>query len=160
LFGVIGKNNNRQIKKGGNIMRNQKSLLALVLVIVLITTGCSNGSEKKEQKTMVQVRVGDKDKFDNLRKVTDSKLVSKTFEILDKTHWKNAEVSMTHPAIYKFRFENINNKIKSDVVIYSLWISPHKDKIELVMEGKGKYVQLDKSKSAELFKIITGEKLG
>ena len=137
----------------------RKLLFALILVLMFITTGCSSGMENEEQTIIVQKLVGDKDEYNHFREVTDIEQVGKVTNILDKTNWTNAEVSMVHPADYKFHFEYIDKKIQSDSVIYALWISPNKDKIELVMQGAGKYVQLNKSKSAELFEIVTGEKL-
>ena len=137
----------------------RKLLFALILVFMFITTGCSSGMENEEQTIIVQKLVGDKDEYNDFREVTDIEQVGKVTNILDKTNWTNAEVSMVHPADYKFHFEYIDKKIQSDSVIYALWISPNKDKIELVMQGAGKYVQLNKSKSAELFEIVTGEKL-
>lgn len=76
-----------------------------------------------------------------------------------KFKWKNAAVSMVYHADYRFHFEDTSKKQKSNGASYSLWISPNKDKIELVIDGKVKYVQLNKEKSQKLFKIITGKSL-
>lgn len=133
--------------------------LLFALILVFITTGCSSGMEDEEQTIIVQKLVEDKVEYNHFREVTDIDLVAKVTNILEKTNWANTEVRMLHPADYIFHFEYIDEKIQSNSVIYALWISPNKDKIELVMQGEGKYVQLTKRKSAELFEIITGEKL-
>lgn len=70
--------------------------------------------------------------------------------ILKKTTWKNAEVSMISDSHYSFYF------VENNTEVYELWISPLKDKFELVMQG---YAQLTKETSAQLFEIITDKKL-
>lgn len=113
----------------------------------------------KEKTITVEKRVGNEDKHGYFREITDVKQISKAINVLEKANWENAEVNMAYPPHYKFRFEHMEKETELDSVVYALWISPKKDKIELVMQGKGKYIQLNKSKSAELFEIITGEKL-
>lgn len=44
-------------------------------------------------------------------------------------------------------------------MLYELWISPDKDKVELIIDAGNMYVQLDRNKSAELFESLTGKKL-
>jgi hypothetical protein len=48
---------------------------------------------------------------------------------------------------------------KDDNPFYFLWISPNKDKVELIVEGKSMYVQLNQKKSKQLFETLTGKKL-
>ena len=145
-------------------MKVQKLLFAILLT-VLFVTGCSNRVnvvnevENQAHEVIVQKRVGDKNEYPHFRGVSDAKLVSKAITILDEANWENAKVEMENPPHYKFNFNYANNEIKSNRVIYALWISPNKDKIELVMQGESKYVQLTKEKSAELFEIITGSQL-
>lgn len=62
---------------------------------------------------------------------------------------------MANPVHAKFRLEK-SKQAESEEITYYLWISPSNDQIELVIEGESKYAQLSKSKSAELFKTITG----
>ena len=66
---------------------------------------------------------------------------------------------MARPADYRFGFRFKNPDIEAKAVLYELWISPNKDKVELVIDAESKYAQLDKNKSALLFEILTGEKL-
>ena len=80
-------------------------------------------------------------------------------DILDDIDWENAKVNMARPADYRFIFQFINPEIKAKAVLYELWVSPNKDKVELVINAESKYVQLDTAKSAELFEILTGGKL-
>jgi ribosomal protein L19 len=142
-------------------MGNPKFLLALI--IVFLVTGCSNGIENEEQKIVVQNLVGYYEskplegKVD-LYEVTEDKKVLKVKEILDETDWENAKVNMVRPPDYKFHFEYINKDIESNTVQHSVWISPNKDKLEIV-RGNDEYAQLTKENSAILFEIITGDNL-
>jgi hypothetical protein len=43
-------------------------------------------------------------------------------------------------------------------VLYQIWISPNKDKVE-VMAGDNRYAQLEGKNAATLLWIVTGEKL-
>lgn len=40
-----------------------------------------------------------------------------------------------------------------------MWISPRKDKIELVREPEGNYINLNEKTSKLLFKLLTGDNL-
>ena len=140
-------------------MKIQNLLFALVLAFVFVAASCSSDTENEEKTIVVEKRVENEEKYRYLREVTDIKQVSKAINILEKANWTNAEVSMAYPSHYKFRFDYVKKKTQSDSVVYALWVSPNKDKIELVMQGEGKYIQLNKGKSAELFEIVTVEKL-
>jgi hypothetical protein len=119
----------------------------------------SNEVKNEGNKILVQNRVGQDDKYEQLREITDKASVEKVKDILDNINWENAEVSMTHPPEYKFYFASNNEQLQSIKLIYELWISPNKDQVELVIDSESKYVQLGKDNSAELFDILTGEKL-
>ena len=75
---------------------------------------------------------------------------------------ENAKVDklLLYPADYRFVFQYKNPNIEAKAVLYELWISPNKDKVELVIDAdERKYVRLDNNKSAELFEILTDGKL-
>ena len=78
-------------------------------------------------------------------------------EIFQDANWIYAKAEMAYPPDYKFAFQYKNPNIDDKALVYQLWITPYKDKIELI--GAIQYVKLDKSISAELFEIITGEKI-
>ena len=66
---------------------------------------------------------------------------------------------MACPPNHKFRFKEINDESGVKSPVYAIWISPNKDKGELVIQDGSKYVQLNKEKSAKLFHFITDKKL-
>jgi hypothetical protein len=156
--------NNRQIDKGGICLKLKKIFLGLITIFLILVTGCSNGIEiangKENEKELIKVqkRVGNENKLEDLRRITDNKKVQKVKEILDETDWENAKVSMSHPPDYKFVFQFKNPNIKAKAVLHRVWISPNGDKLEIV-QGENQYAQLSKEQSAIMFEIITGDKL-
>lgn len=137
-----------------------KYLIVFIGVFSFFIVGCSNESSNELQnegnKILVEKRVGEENKYEHYKEIIEDSTVQKAKDILNSISWENAEVSMAYPPHYKFRF--VDDKEQSGL-IYHLWISPNKDKVELVIQGKGKYVQLSKSKSTKLFEAITGVKL-
>lgn len=140
-------------------MRFQKLLFVLITVMLFLVTGCSGEIENEEQTIIVEKRIGDENMYGSFKEVTDNEQILSVKEILDNVYWENAKVNMSHPPDYKFHFQYINKDIESNPVQHSVWISPSKDKLELVIEEQSNYAQLTKEDSATLFKIITGEKL-
>ncbi|MFB5284654.1 hypothetical protein [Peribacillus sp. Hz7] len=140
-------------------LKNLKYLIALIGIISIFIAGCSNVIKNEEQNIEVQKRIGDENKYENFKEITNNEQVQKVKEILDDIDWKNAKVDMARPADYRFFFQFKNPEIEAKAALYELWISPNKDKVELVIDAESKYIQLDKKNSVELFEILTGEKL-
>lgn len=122
-------------------------------------TGCSMGEiQSKGDQVIIQQSVDESNKYTLLREITDPTQVQAIRNITASIPSNNTIADMVRPPDYKFFFEN--NKSSSDKsVIYNLWISPHQDQVEIIIESKPTYVQLTKKKSAKLFELITGEKL-
>ncbi|MEK4628788.1 hypothetical protein MKZ17_11330 [Solibacillus sp. FSL R7-0682] len=140
-------------------MKNFKYLTVFIGIISIFLVGCSNEIETEEQYITIQKRVGDENKYEDFKEITDNEQVQKVKDILNDIDWENAKVNMAYPADYRFIFQFKNPKIEAKAVLYELWVSPNKDKVELVIDAGNKYVQLNTSKSAELFEILTGGKL-
>jgi hypothetical protein len=137
----------------------RRLFLGLMTIFLIIITGCSNGIEKEEQIIKVQKRAGDENNFEDFKEITKNKQVLKVKGILNKTKWENAKLSMSRPPDYQFVFLFKNpDIIQEKVVLHSVWISPNKDKLEII-QGDNQYAQLTKENSANLFEIITGGKL-
>lgn len=136
-------------------MKKFKFLIVFMCIISIYVVGCSNDTKDWEQSIKVQKRIGDKYYYEDFKEITDNKLVNKAKEIIIDVDWENAKVQMVRPPDYRFSFPNP----EAEVVLYEFWVSPKKDKLELGIYSQNKYAQLDKNKSAELFEILTGEKL-
>lgn len=140
-------------------MKFTKYFLLLFALILLVMTGCSIGIENEKQNIKVQKCIGNKNNYEDFNEITNNGQVRKVKKILDKADWENVKVDMTRPADYRFIFQFKNPKIEAKAVLYKLWISPNKDKVEVVRGGR-EYVQLSNEDSSSLFEILIGEKLG
>ena len=138
-------------------MKTNKIVIVFISIFLVLTVGCANWIKNEGDKIIVEKRVGEADKYEYYNEIKDNKEVQKAKDIVTSISWKNAKVSMAHPPDYKFHFEDTNTKASG--VLYELWISPDKGRIELVIDSDSKYVRLNKEVSAELFKIITGKDL-
>lgn len=136
-------------------MKKFKFLVMLIAIFSIFMVGCANNIKTDEKSIEVKKRVSDKDNYENFKVITDSKKVEKVKGIISNSEWEKAKVDMVRPADYQFYFPNPNAK----AVLYELWISPNKKQVEMIIDAESQYVHLDKKNSAELFQILTGEKL-
>ena len=137
-------------------MRIRKLTVVFIAICIFIVTGCSNILGNEEQRIEVQKRVGD-DEYKDLKIVTDNNQVLQVKKILNEIHFENKKVEMSRSADYHFVFQFKNPKIEAKAVLCQIWISPNKDKVE-VMAGDNRYAQLEGENAATLFWIVTGEK--
>ncbi|MCA1060459.1 hypothetical protein LCL96_16090 [Rossellomorea aquimaris] len=140
-------------------MLRRRFVAVLCILAVFIVTACSKPVDSEQQNIVVEKQVGDENKYEEFKKVTDTNQVEEVREILSNTHWKEAQVDFIRPADYRFIYEYQNPEIDAKAVLHSVWVSPKKDELE-VMQGDHEYAQLPKKESARLFKILTGERLG
>ncbi|MBJ8055686.1 hypothetical protein JDS87_28170 [Bacillus cereus] len=138
-------------------MRIRKLTLVFVAICIFIVTGCSNILGNEDQRIEVQKRVGD-DEYEDFKIVTDNNQVLQVKKILNEIHFENKKVEMSRSADYHFVFQFKNPKIEAKAVLYQIWISPNKDKVE-VIAGDNRYAQLEGKNAVTLFLIVTGEKL-
>ncbi len=137
-------------------MKDRNVSVVFITIVIFIVTGCSNIIGNEDQTIKVQKRVNDT--YEDLKVVTDNKQVRQVKKILNDAHFENKKVEMSRPADYHFIFQFKNPKIEAKAVLYQIWISPNKDKIEIIA-GNSQYVQLEGENAATLFQIVTGEKL-
>lgn len=114
-------------------------------------------NRSEEQKIEVQKRTGE-NKYEDYKEITDREQIQKLKKILEKANWENAKVNMVRRADYRFLFQYKNPEIEAKAVLYELWVSPNKDKVEVV-KGDNEYVLLSEEDSIVLFEILTGENL-
>ncbi|EOD00705.1 hypothetical protein L21TH_1306 [Caldisalinibacter kiritimatiensis] len=140
-------------------MKTRKVFIVLFIILLIETSGCSNEDIIRADRIVVEKRITETNVYKPINEIDDKSEIQNVKDILDIINWENVMVQMVRFPDYKFYFENFNEESQSDRLTYHLWISPNKDKIELVIESKSKYIQLNKEKSIELFKIIVGKKL-
>ncbi|MGE7923840.1 hypothetical protein ACQKND_11670 [Viridibacillus arvi] len=139
-------------------MKFTKTLLVSLAMLLFVITGCSNGKVDLGEKIKVDKRIGNENEYEEFKEITDIKQVQKVKDILDEIDWENAKVDMERPGDYRFWFQFKSPKIEAKAVTFELWISPNKDKVEIV-RGDNQYVQLNEEDSTNLFEILTGVKL-
>ncbi|AAK78040.1 hypothetical protein HGI32_16175 [Clostridium acetobutylicum] len=132
----------------------------IIFIFVLLAVGCSNVVKNTEGSTLlVEKQSTIKGKYEYCNNIKDEKEVQNIKKIINSINWKDAKVSMVYPPQYKFYFEAIKEKKPSEDISYDMWISPRKDKIELVREPEGNYINLNEKTSKLLFKLLTGDNL-
>ncbi|MEK4760218.1 hypothetical protein MHH85_08160 [Viridibacillus sp. FSL E2-0187] len=139
-------------------MKFRKTLFVSLVMILFVISGCSNGKVDTEKYIEVQKRIGDENKYEDFKKISNNKQVQKVRDIVsNRDDWKNGEVDMERPADYNFAFQFKSDKMSAKTILYEIWLSPNKDKIEV---GRlVDHVQLNEEDSTDLFGILTGEKL-
>ncbi|MHC2832012.1 hypothetical protein [Bacillus sp. F9_6S_D1_P_5] len=138
-------------------MRVRNLSLVFIGICILIITGCSNVVGNEEQRIEVQKNIGDNE-YEDFKVVTDNNEVMQVKKILKDTTFENKKVEMSRPPDYQFVFQFKNPKIEAKAVLYQVWVSPNKDKVEII-SGDNRYAQLEEKNAATLFRIVTGEKL-
>lgn len=128
-----------------------------ISICIFIITGCSNTLENEGQRIEVQKHIGDNE-YKDLKIVKHNNEVLQVKKMLNDTTFENKKVEMSRPADYHFTFQFKNSKIEAKAVLYQIWISTNKDKIE-IKAGDNRYAQLEGKYAATLFRIVTGEKL-
>ncbi|EPC8418088.1 MULTISPECIES: hypothetical protein [Bacillus cereus group] len=138
-------------------MRVRNLSLVFITICIFIVTGCSNIVGNEDQRIQVQKRIGDNE-YEDLKVVKDNNEVLQVKKILNDTTFEDKKVEMSRLADYHFIFQFKNPKIEAKAVLYQIWVSPNKDKIE-IKAGDNRYAQLEGKHAATLFQIVTGEKL-
>ncbi|MEH7494748.1 hypothetical protein [Neobacillus niacini] len=137
----------------------KKLVIVFIGIILMFVIGCSKEIENEEQIIKFQKYMGNEDNYEEFKEINNNERVKQVKDIVDNIDWEDAQVSMVRPPDYRFGFQYKNPKFESKAALYELWVSPNKDKVELVIDAESKYVQLDKKKSAVLYELITEEKL-
>lgn len=137
-------------------MKGRNVSVVFIAIVIFIIAGCSNMIGNEDQTIEVQKHVDNK--YEDFKVVTDNNEVMQVKKILKDTTFENKKVEMSRPADYHFVFQFKNPKIEAKAVLYQIWISPNKDKVEII-SGGNRYAQLEEKNAATLFPIVTGEKL-
>jgi hypothetical protein len=140
--------------RGDSCLRVQRFFFSLVTIALLIVTGCMD----EAQTIHIDKRVGDENKYEEFRKVTDNKQVEKAKKAIEETTWEKAKAEMDRPPDYQFIFQFKNPQIEAKAVPYRVWIILDNSQLE-VIRGMDEYAKLTKENSAILFEVLTGSKL-
>ncbi|TCW54697.1 hypothetical protein EC917_10718 [Bacillus thuringiensis] len=136
-------------------MRVRNWSLVFISICIFIITGCLNILENEGQRIEVQKHIGDNE-YEDLKIVKHNNEVLQVKKILNDITFENKKVEMSRPADYHFIFQFENPKIEAKAVLYQIWVSTNKDKIE-IKAGENQYAQLEGKHAATLFQVVTGE---
>ncbi|MFC8058160.1 hypothetical protein [Bacillus cereus] len=131
--------------------------LVIISICIFIITGCSNRLGNEDQRIEVQNYTVD-DEYNDFKVVAGNNEVLQVKKILNDTTFENTKVEMSRPADYHFIFQFKNPKIEAKAVLYQIWVSANKEKLE-IKAGDNRYAQLEGKHAATLFQIVTGERL-
>ena len=124
--------------------------LTSVFIVLILLSGCSN----KNEGITVQKLVDDKNyQTVAYRAPIESNKALKAREILNNANWEESKVDLGSYPNYVFFFNK--RKFGTKVVVYSVWTSPDKDKLKLMIDDGSKYVQLNRADSELIFEAIT-----
>lgn len=86
-----------------------------------------------------------------IKEVVRSDEIETVIEIVKNAEWEeNIKVGMAFPPEYRFSLGAIN---------YAVWMTPNRDRLEIIAEGHSKYIKLSIKDSEILFNIITEKEL-
>ena len=129
-------------------------LFITLLAVLLIASGCL--AEMRGQKITIQKRNSEDEIFEDFKEVTQRKQVRKAIEIVENANWEIEKVESTGYADYQFQFPFKSNN-EDKIASYLLWITPNGENLEISTDSD-RYVKLTNQDSANLYKILTGEK--
>ncbi|MGP1910346.1 hypothetical protein ACTSEZ_19475 [Metabacillus sp. JX24] len=138
-------------------MRLHKCIFILTIGVLFFLTGCAEDPDYGSQYIEVEKRVADEDTYKVYKEITSVKNVDEVRNVLDDAEWITAKASMARPADYRFTFQSKDRRIIAKAVLYELWMSPNKDRVELVIDAVNKYALLNEKDSAVLIEIVTGD---
>lgn len=75
-------------------------------------------------------------------------------DILLNVHWNNAKVSMLGLPDYKIVSVSLDSTVTNEPLSFAFWLSPNKDILEVIIEGKSKYGEISKDDTEKLLTIF------
>lgn len=137
-------------------MKFKKPIIVLITLSLFLVTGCIREMENEEQKIDIQKRIGDGNKYESFKEVTNNEEVQTVRNILNKADWKHGYGDMSRLADFRFVFQYKNPEIEAKAVLYEIWKGPNKDKVEILKDGN-EFTQLNEKNSSVLVEILTDE---
>lgn len=140
----------------------KKTIIFLVLCSFILLIGC--GKEQLSQQVEVKniesnylnLRISKPEgqNYIDYKKIDDIKTVKMVMDILINLQWEKVKVSMSRQPDYKIVILDIAPNNFYIPVTYSVWRSPKKDLLEVIIEDKSKYGKVTKEDFKKLLSIL------
>jgi hypothetical protein len=139
----------------------------LILLLAILVVGCKNEVTVEDIKgennkvdivyrevefnnTSIKVEENTSVGYKELRVIDDVQQLKQLEDILNRLIWEKAKVEMSFPPHLRFISEGS---------FFAIWVTPKKDRIEIILEGEGLYQMLSTEDSNLIFQLLTEKKL-
>ncbi|MGE7761158.1 hypothetical protein [Peribacillus sp. NPDC097895] len=130
-------------------MKRKSILLALFLLSISLTAGCST----KQEHISIQKYIGKTYIFEAYKEKIEVKRTEKTKEIIEKANWNEFKLEKGRPkADFIFYFNDDKNEGK--IAVYYVWVNPDKHLVELTRDEHSLYVQLNRKDSETILRLL------
>ncbi|MGZ9586034.1 hypothetical protein [Paenibacillus marinisediminis] len=137
-------------------------IAGLLLLILNIVVACNQQEASKEvpkevsfeQNLNLHISKPEGQRYKVYMKIEDHETVKTVMDILENVPWENAKVEMIRQPDYQILTVNIDRTISYEPVTYSVWLSPKKDILEVIIEGHNKFGKVSKEDTKKLLSIL------
>lgn len=89
--------------------------------------------------------------YEVIKVIEDAEELRVMLSIIETAKWEeNTKVEMAYPPKYRFRYNHEN---------YLIWVTPQRNRLEIVIQGQDKYLKLPHSESQQMYLLFTDEEL-
>jgi hypothetical protein len=141
------------LQDGGRIVR-KLFITGLLLFVLNIVVACNQKEASFEQYLNLHISKPEGQGYTVYKKIEDNETVKTVLDILLNVPWENAKVSMSRQPDYKILTVNIDQAVSYEPVTYTVWFSPKKDILEVIIEGHSKYGKVTKEDTKKLLSIL------
>ncbi len=101
---------------------------------------------EKNEEIPITVEERQNEEYERIKEVVEPDEIKTVINIINTAQWEERiKVSMAHPPEYRFNLGLIN---------YAIWVTPNRDRLEIIPEGESRYIKLPIKESEILYSII------
>ncbi|BBI36085.1 hypothetical protein [Cohnella abietis] len=139
-------------------MRSLRTLI-LIMIIALLTVGCSTSTKKADLDNFLLLEVSKPDTdgktYIEYKTIKDAATVTEIKQIFIQADESNAMASMSRNADRKIILKNTNPVASSEPQTYGIWYSPDSKYVEVVSETfGGGYIKLNLKESKIVLEVL------
>lgn len=141
-----------------------RKLIAAGILLFILTIGiaCNHKESSYEQNlnhhlskpVNLQISKLEGQDYVVYKKMEDNEAVKMVLDILSNVPWENAKVSMHGKPDYKIQTVNIDPAVSYEPVTFAFWLTPKKDRFEVIIQGQSKYGKMTTEDTKRLLSIL------